>query len=320
MLANRLRKRQKHLSKWGKRQGVSCYRLYERDIPEYPCIVDWYDGEAVVWLYERRRDETGVSQATLRNEMLHEIQMALDLQPSQLFVKERVVQSGLQSQYEKYGRLHHVRLIQEHGLTFEVNLSDYLDTGLFLDHRPTRQMIRARAANKRLLNLFAYTGSFTVYAVAGGASQTTTVDLSQTYCQWVERNLAHNGYATSGRHRVIAADCLQYLTEAARRREKYDLIVCDPPTFSNSKKMSQASFAVDRDHVALLQACGRLLAPGGELFFSNNARQFKLDEAALNGRFSTQNISTQTIPEDFRNGRIHQCWILTVKGSFVNGI
>ena len=312
-LANRLRKRQKHLRKWAQRQGVTCYRLYERDIPEFPLIVDWYDGEVVVWLYERKRDETAVSQTTFRNEILHEIQTALDLQPSQLFVKERVVQSGLQSQYEKYGRSHHVRLVQEHGLNFEVNLSDYLDTGLFLDHRPTRQMIRARAANKRLLNLFAYTGSFTVYAVAGGASHTTTVDLSQTYCQWVARNLAHNNFQTNARHCVIAADCLHYLAEAAQRHEKYDLIVCDPPTFSNSKKMSQASFAVDRDHVALLQACGRLLTPGGELFFSNNARQFKLDEGGLNGRFTIQNITTQTIPEDFRNGRIHQCWLLTHK-------
>lgn len=313
MLANRLRKRHKHLSKWGKRQGVRCYRLYDRDIPEYPCIVDWYDGEGVVWLYERKRDETAVSQATFREEMLTEIQAGLDLQPSQLFVKERAVQSGLQSQYEKYGRLHHTRIIQEHGLHFEVNLSDYLDTGLFLDHRPTRQMIRARAAHKRLLNLFAYTGSFTVYALAGGASATTTVDLSQTYCQWVERNMVHNGFHPSSQHQVIAADCLHYLAEAAQRREKYDLIVCDPPTFSNSKKMSQSSFAVDRDHVALLRACGRLLAPGGELFFSNNARQFKLDEAALNGRFTIQNITPQSIPEDFRNGRIHQCWILANK-------
>lgn len=314
MLANRLRKRQKHLSKWAKRQGVSCYRLYERDIPEYPCIVDWYDGEAVVWLYERKRDETAVSQAAFREQTLVEIQDGLDLRPHQIFVKERMVQSGLDSQYEKYGRLHHTRIVQEHGLNFEVNLSDYLDTGLFLDHRPTRQMVRERAANKRLLNLFAYTGSFTVYALAGGAQQTTTVDLSQTYCQWAERNLQHNGYVANAQHRLLAEDCLQFLQEARQRREQYDLIVCDPPTFSNSKKMAQSSFAVDRDQVALLRACGRLLVSGGEMFFSNNSRQFKLDEAALAPHFDIQNITAQSIPEDFKNGRIHHCWILTKRG------
>ena len=311
MLANRLRKRQKHLSKWARRQGVTCYRLYERDIPEYPCIVDWYDGEVVVWLYERARDETADQQAAFRTHTLDEIQAALDVQPAQIFIKERAVQKGLDSQYEKYGSSQQTRIVQENGLNFEVNLSDYLDTGLFLDHRLTRQMVRERAEGKRVLNLFAYTASFTVYALAGGARQTTTVDLSQTYCQWAERNLQHNGFKTNGRHQILAEDCLQFLQEAAKRREKYDLIVCDPPTFSNSKKMAQSSFAVDRDQVELLLACGRLLPLGGELFFSNNSRQFKLDEAALAPHFQIQDITAQTIPEDFRNGRIHQCWLLT---------
>ncbi|MEM7114543.1 MAG: class I SAM-dependent methyltransferase [Chloroflexota bacterium] len=311
MLANRLRKRQKHLRKWARRNDISCYRLYERDIPEYPCIIDWYDGEAVVWLYGRKRDETAVQQATFRKQTLTEIQTGLNLQPAQIFVKERAVQRGLDQQYEKYGRLQHTRLVQEAGLTFEVNLSDYLDTGLFLDHRPTRQMVRNRAVGKCVLNLFAYTGSFTVYAIAGGAKQTTTVDLSQTYGQWAERNLQLNGFAASEKHRILAQDCLQYLTDAHRKREKFDLIVCDPPTFSNSKRMSQASFAIDRDYVGLLQSCGRLLAPGGEIFFSNNSRQFKFDPTSLQRQFAVKEITAQTIPEDFRNGRIHRCWLLT---------
>ena len=311
MLANRLRKRQKHLKKWARRQGITCYRLYERDIPEYPCIVDWYDGEVVVWLYDRARDETAEQQADFRAHTLDEIQNGLDVKADQLFIKERAVQKGLDSQYEKVDSTQQTRIVQENGLNFEVNLSDYLDTGLFLDHRPTRQMVRERGKDKRVLNLFAYTASFTVYALAGGARQTTTVDLSQTYCQWAERNLQHNGFATSARHQILAKDCLQFLQEAAKRREKYDLIICDPPTFSNSKKMAQASFAVDRDQVDLLLACGRLLSPGGDLFFSNNSRQFKLDEAALSPHFQIRDITAQTIPEDFRNGRIHQCWLLT---------
>ena len=225
MLANRLRKRQKHLRKWAKRQGITCYRLYERDIPEYPCIVDWYDGEAVVWLYERMRDETAVQKASFRQHTLTEIQTGLNLSPEQIFVKERAIQSGLDQQYEKYGRSQHVRIIQEHGLNFEVNLSDYLDTGLFLDHRPMRQWVREHSQGKRVLNLFAYTASFTVYAINGKATATTTVDISQTYCQWSERNLNHNGYTTNKAHKIIAQDCLQYLQQTRQRREKYDLIV-----------------------------------------------------------------------------------------------
>ena len=314
MLGNRLRKRQKHLRKWAKRQGITCYRLYERDIPEFPCIVDWYDGEAVVWLYERKKDETAVQQATHRQETLTEIKTALNLQPEQIFVKERAVQSGLDQQYEKYGRSQHVRLIQEHGLTFEVNLSDYLDTGLFLDHRPMRQWVRERSHGKRVLNLFAYTASFTVYALAGGAQVTTTVDLSQTYCQWSERNINHNGYAINKKHQVIAQDCLKYLKEARQRREKYDLIVCDPPTFSNSKKMKTTSFSVERDHAKLLIDCYGVLAPRGTVVFSNNARQFKLDDASISPYFNIQDVTQQSIPEDFRNGRIHQCWVLGARG------
>lgn len=313
MLSNRLRKRQKHLRKWARRQGITCYRLYERDIPEFPCIVDWYDGEAVVWLYDRTRDETAVQQQQFHQQTLSEIQAGLDLSQAQIFVKERAIQSGLDQQYGVYGRSQHTRLVQEHNLTFEVNLSDYLDTGLFLDHRPSRQSLREQAGGKRVLNLFAYTGAFTVYAIAGGAQQTTTVDLSQTYCQWAERNLAHNGFSAGKQHRIVAQDCLQYLKDAGKRREQYDWIVCDPPTFSNSKKMSASSFSVDRDHGKLLMDCYRLLVPKGTILFSNNSRQFKLNDTLLNRYFEVEEITAQSIPEDFRNGRIHSCWLLKKK-------
>lgn len=313
MLANRLRKQQRHLRKWAKREAISCYRLYERDIPEYPAIVDWYDGEVVVWLYGRTRDETPTQEAEWRDHVLAEIETGLELPRSHIFVKERARQQGLDTQYERLAQTGHVRLVQEQGLTFEVNLSDYLDTGLFLDHRQTRALVRERAEGKRVLNLFAYTGSFTVYAAHGRAQSTTTIDLSQTYCDWAARNLAHNGYAVGRQYRIIAADCLQYLADAARQHEKYDLIICDPPTFSNSKKMQQRSFAIERDYPALIQACTRLLSSGGELFFSNNARGFKLQPDLLPNLHITE-ITPATIPPDFRNTRIHRCWIMQKPG------
>ncbi|MCA9934110.1 MAG: class I SAM-dependent methyltransferase [Ardenticatenaceae bacterium] len=308
MLANRLRKRQRHLRKWAARQNTTCYRLYERDIPEYPLIVDWYDGEAVVWLYERKRDETPEEEDAFRDEALAEIQAGLNLSVAQIFVKERARQRGSE-QYGRFDQQSHLRTVSEQGLRFEVNLSDYLDTGLFLDHRITRNMVRQRARDKRMLNLFAYTGSFTCYALDGGTAVTTTVDLSNTYCDWTARNMTLNGFTPNQQNRIIQADCLQYLDDAAQRRERYDLIVCDPPTFSNSKRMAQGSFDVNRDHPDLIRACACLLSPGGELFFSNNSRRFKLDEAALSG-LAVQDITAQTIPADFRNQRIHQCWLI----------
>ncbi len=310
MLANRLRKRQRHLRKWATRHDVSCYRLYERDIPEYPLIADWYDGEAVVWLYERGRDRDEGALSNWHTEALNEIQEALNLSPSQIFLKTRARQRGLQQQYEKYGQQKQIRLVQEQGLTFEVNLSDYLDTGLFLDHRNTRKMVRAEADEQRVLNLFAYTGSFSCYAAIGGAKSTTTVDLSKKYCAWAERNLQHNGIRVGVQHRVIAPACWQYL---AQEKRSYDLIICDPPTFSNSKRMARASFSVNRDYAELLQACLKRLARNGSLIFSTNSRGFRLETAVLPQNLITTEISQQTIPQDFRNNKIHRCWRIQKK-------
>lgn len=301
MLINRLRKRMRHLRKWANRNDISCYRLYERDIPEFPLIIDWYAGEAVVWLYERG----GQADEAWHQDALNQIQEALDLSPRQIFVKTRARQRGLQQQYERFGQQGHVRLVTEQGLTFEVNLSDYLDTGLFLDHRATRAMVRDEAAGKRVLNLFAYTGSFSVYAAAGQAKTTTTVDLSKNYCDWASRNLQHNGFRPGKQHRVIAQDCWQFLAEEKRR---YDLIICDPPTFSNSKRMTRSSFSVDRDHPELIRACLALLVTGGSLIFSTNSRSFKLDKTAVPHPCTATEITQQTIPEDFRYAKIHRCW------------
>lgn len=308
MLGNRLKKRYQHLRKWARRSDVTCFRVYERDIPEYPVEVDWYAGEAVVWIHPRKRDETPEQAAAFAAHVLDEVQAGLGLEAGQVFAKQRFRRAE-GAQYERLGHANQVRIVDEQGLRFEVNLSDFLDTGLFLDHRTTRALVRSRAAGRRMLNLFAYTGSFTCYAAAGGAAATTTVDLSATYCAWAARNLALNGFEAGPQHRILQADCLAFLDGEARRAPAaYELIVCDPPTFSNSKRMAAASFDVDRDHPRLIARCATLLAPGGELYFSTNSRRFAMlaDGSALG--LEIAEITEQTVPEDFRNKAIHRCW------------
>jgi 23S rRNA (cytosine1962-C5)-methyltransferase len=215
-------------------------------------------------------------------------------------------------QYDRVDDRGVVRTVEEQGLRFEVNLSDYLDTGLFLDHRKTRSIIRHYAAGKRVLNLFAYTGSFTVYARAGGAAATTTVDMSRTYQDWTRRNLELNGFAVDGSaHRLVHADCLQFLEAGPAAGERYDYVVLDPPTFSNSKRMEADSFAVDRDWPRLVGLATRWLSDGGWLYFSTNSRQLKWDDALVPEGFQAREISARTVPDDFRNRRIHRCWTVS---------
>ncbi|HEX6637797.1 MAG TPA: class I SAM-dependent methyltransferase, partial [Steroidobacteraceae bacterium] len=214
-------------------------------------------------------------------------------------------------QYEKLGESAEFQLVEESGLRFWVNFTDYLDTGLFLDHRLTRQRLRAEAARTRFLNLFAYTGSATVYAASGGARETTTVDMSATYLDWAQRNLAVNGFPGSD-HTFVRADCIAWLEKAVAERRAYDLIFLDPPTFSNSKRMDEV-LDVQRDHAWLVERCMALLARGGKLVFSNNAQKFKLD-AALAERYGVKDITRATLPKDFeRNPRIHQCFEITAR-------
>jgi 23S rRNA (guanine2445-N2)-methyltransferase / 23S rRNA (guanine2069-N7)-methyltransferase len=214
-------------------------------------------------------------------------------------------------QYEKLGESSDFKLVEESGLRFWVNFSDYLDTGLFLDHRITRQRLRADAARRRFLNLFAYTGSATVYAAAGGARASTTVDMSATYLDWAQRNLAVNDIPRRD-HEYIQADCIAWLEDAVAQKRVYDLIFLDPPTFSNSKRMDDI-LDVQRDHGSLIDHCMALLAHGGKLVFSTNAQKFKLD-GMLGERYKVTDISRATLPEDFkRNPRIHQCYELESK-------
>ena len=304
--ANRLRKNAKHWDKWARRQGLSCYRLYDRDLPEFPLAIDRYAQQVHLQEFETAWEADDATYEAWREDCFTVVGEVLAIPRAQIHFKQRRRQRGL-AQYEKTGRSGEDFVIEEQGLKFWVNLDAYLDTGLFLDHRNTRRWVRERAAGTRFLNLFAYTGSFTVYAAAGGAIASVTVDMSNTYQEWSRRNFLLNDLDLD-RHQLARADVFQFLAEANERGDRYDLIVMDPPSFSNSKKM-QGVLDVQRDHVELIEGCLRILAPEGELFFSNNRRGFKLDEVALAGH-TIRNISRQTVPEDFSNKQIHQCWII----------
>ena len=325
MLAARLRKRMRHVAKWARRQDIGCFRLYERDIPDYPIVIDWYadegaadlsrDGDAIAWFHDRTRDDTPKQAVDYRRAAIAEILDGLGIEADRLHIKERGRQrtdDGARQQYERLDSRATIKTVVEHGLRFEVNLSDYVDVGLFLDHRPTRHAVAERARGRRILNLFAYTGAFSIHARSGGASVTTTIDMSKTYLDWYERNLKLNDFALDKDHTSVHADCLQWLEAgpAAHGVGQYDTIVCDPPTFSNSKRMRAGSFAVDRDYQDLLRNVVRFVAPGGEIFFSTNSRSFRFDESIIPPTFGVQEITHRSIPEDFRNRRIHRCWRL----------
>jgi 23S rRNA (guanine2445-N2)-methyltransferase / 23S rRNA (guanine2069-N7)-methyltransferase len=307
--ANRLKKNFKKLSKWAKQNAITCYRIYDADLPEYAAAIDIYAGEQT-WInvqeYEPPKtiDQHKADQRLAG--LLSEIPQVLGVDNAQVFLKIRKKQRS-NDQYEKHddqGRFH---IIEEGGCKLLVNFEDYLDTGLFLDHRPIRKLIQQQANNKRFLNLFAYTGSATVHAAMGGAKSTTTVDMSNTYIEWAKKNMALNKNA--GEHEFIQVDCLDWLNTEANEadRKQYDLIFLDPPTFSNSKRMDDV-FDIQNDHVQLIKNTTALLADNGVLYFSTNFRRFKMELSALSD-LVIEDISASTIPEDFlRNPRIHYCW------------
>jgi 23S rRNA (cytosine1962-C5)-methyltransferase len=307
MLANRLHRMYRHLRKWARRTDVSCFRLYEKDIPEHPLVVDWYDGRALVWAMHRKRDETPEAREAWLAEVETEVKEGLGVTDETLFFKERRRQKNL-DQYRRVAEERQEFIVPEQGHRFIVNLSDYHDTGLFLDHRNTRKRVQEEAVGKRMLNLFCYTGSFSVYAAAGGAESTVSVDISNTYLEWGARNFELNGLDPE-RNRLERADVLEWLPRAVGDGRQYDLIVCDPPTFSNSKKM-RGFFDVGVQHPELINGCLKLLSPEGALYFSTNFRGFKLREEALQP-CSLREISAQTVPEDYRNKQIHRCWRVT---------
>ena len=269
---NRLRKNARHRRKWARREGLTAYRLYDRDVPGFPFTVDWYDGRVHLVEYPRHARED----AALCAEVQAAVCAVLEVPAARVFTKTHLPKAWGREQYEKAGAGGEPFVVEEQGLKFWVNLSDFLDTGLFLDHRLTRARVRDEAAGKRFLNLFGYTGSFSVYAAAGGAVSTTTVDLSNTYCDWAVRNLELNGFR-GPRHEVVRSDVVRWVRQAAERAPKFDLAVLDPPSFSASKKM-EGSFNVQADHPRLVAEVAALLSPRGVLYFSTNYQGFELDE------------------------------------------
>ncbi|OIO58739.1 MAG: bifunctional 23S rRNA (guanine(2069)-N(7))-methyltransferase RlmK/23S rRNA (guanine(2445)-N(2))-methyltransferase RlmL [Alphaproteobacteria bacterium CG_4_10_14_0_2_um_filter_63_37] len=310
MLVNRLRKNQKQLDKWARREGIEAYRIYDADLPEFALAIDRYGNHLHVQEYAPPKSiDPEVARRRLQAALLA-IPEAVGVDPANLHFKVRERQKGTQ-QYNKVGEEKRFFQVQEGGLKFWVNLSDYLDTGLFLDHRTTRALVRDMAPGKRFLNLFAYTGSVSVYAAAGGARSTTTVDLSYTYLDWAERNMALNGF-TGPTHDFVQADCVTWLAEQPPKA-RFDLIFLDPPTFSNSKRM-EGIFDVQRDHVVMIRQALGLLAPGGILLFSNNRRDFRLDSEALRD-VNIEDWNRKTLPQDFeRHPKIHHCWRIVRQG------
>lgn len=308
--ANRLTKNLKHWRKWARRQGIGCFRVYDRDIPEFPLAIDVYEGRPHIQTFATRWDASPEEEDAWEQAVRETVARVFETDPATLAFKTRRRQKGT-AQYEKTGIQGEDFVVEETGLKFWVNLHAYLDTGLFLDHRITRGMVRERAAGKRMLNLFAYTGSFSVYAAAGGARESLTVDLSNTYQDWSRRNFELNGMDLT-RHRLERADVMDWLEQASRRRERFDLIVLDPPSFSNSKMM-EGTLDVQRDHPWMINRCLTLLAPGGELFFSNNRRGFKLYEGEI-ATTNLEEITHRTVPEDFHRGKPHRCWIIRAGG------
>ncbi len=304
MFANRLRKNVKALKSWVEKNNIHAYRVYDADMPEYSVAIDCYNDWAHVQEYAAPKTIDPLKAQDRLNHILNAIPSVLNIPQDRIVVKQRRQQKD-HSQYEKLSTKKEYITIEEGACKLLVNLHDYLDTGLFLDHRPLRLHLAEIAQGKRFLNLFCYTGAVTVHAAMGGARSSVSVDMSTTYTNWAKRNLALNGLSDT-LHRVVIADCLVWLEN---NKEKFDIIFLDPPTFSRSKRMDE-DFDIQRDHVNLIRACVKHLMPEGVLYFSNNFRKFKLDTEALSD-LKIQDITPKTIDKDFqRDPKIHHCFII----------
>jgi 23S rRNA G2069 N7-methylase RlmK/C1962 C5-methylase RlmI len=319
MLGNRVAKNARQVARWAKRDGVTCYRLYDCDIPELPLTIDRYEGALVIAdcrlpaRAEHGEDADPGRRAAWLAAMVAAAGQAVAAAPGDVFVKERRPQRERQEghQYERLGERGAWREVSEGGHRFRVNLSDYLDTGLFLDHRLTRKRVAAEAA-RSMLNLFCYTGSFSVYCAAAGM-RTTSVDLSATYLDWARDNLVCNGLDPAA-HELVRGDVREVLDDLVARRQRFDLAVVDPPTFSNSKRMA-TTWEVQRDHVELLVQVAAVIRPGGVIWFSTNRQRFTLDPALasqLPGRAEIADLTAATIPPDFRDAHVHRAYRIVV--------
>lgn len=306
IIYNRLLKNKKKLKSFLKKENISCYRLYEKDIPEYPYLIDIYENRAIVFEKGKKLND---DEQSIKERHLEEVVQALsdifNFKRDEIILKTREKKAG-STQYNKLSEKSEKEIINESGLKFYTNFYDYLDTGIFLDHRPLRKLIKKEARGKKVLNLFSYTGSISVYAASGGG-QVTTVDLSNTYISWAKENFLLNSISTKD-HDFIVSDVFKFLKEY---KSVFDIIVIDPPSFSNSKK-TDSIFDVQRDHKGLIELAARLLNPDGTIYFSNNFRKFHLDED-LKEKFEVKDISFNSIPQDFKDKKIHKCYKLKPK-------
>lgn len=302
-LANRIRKNYRHVRKWAKRTTTDCFRIYDREIREYPLAIDFYAGRYCVQYFARTRDDDEPPQ-----EFVDEIEKVLHTifgaSPDTIYWRTRA-KTKKTRQYEKADDTREYFTVVEYGVKFKVNLVDYLDTGLFLDHRETRKMVASISAGKRVLNLFAYTCSFSVHAAVAGAIFTKSVDMSNTYTSWGRDNFLLNALSLN-HNEIVRADCLKFLDEEMRTRNQYDIIIIDPPTISRSKKMDQL-FDIQVDYIPLISKALKLLSKDGIIFFSTNSRKFTFDETLFKS-CSIVDISHKTLPIDFRDPKIHRCW------------
>src|SRR5688572_11127076 len=312
MFRNRLVKVFRHIGKQANRQEIRCYRVYDHDLPEFPFCIEFYGDKLYVAEYKRRHNMNEEEHDEWMEQSLSVIAEVLVVRKEDIFLKLRQRKPGRLGQYQKFDGVQHEFVVEENGLKFIVNLSDYLDTGLFLDHRLTRQRVREESSKKKVLNLFAYTGSFSVYAAAGGASEVVTVDLSKTYLNWAERNMQLNNFGVGnslsgdGAYKFVHADVLQYLKTLPPAC--FDLIVMDPPTFSNSKRMDDF-LDIQIDHVELINDCTHALTAGGILYFSTNSRRFELNREKIKAG-SVKDISKATTPFDFEGKLLRWCFYI----------
>ncbi|HXB91483.1 MAG TPA: class I SAM-dependent methyltransferase [Puia sp.] len=310
MFRNRLTKMFRHTAKLARRQSITCYRVYDHDIPEFPFCIELYEDKVYLAEYRRRHGMTDEEHAVWLESCVPVVSGILEIPDERIYFRQRQRKAGRQGQYEKLASEQEFFTVREAGLSFLINLTDYLDTGLFLDHRITRGMVRDAARDKRVLNLFCYTGSFSVYAAAGGASHVDSVDLSRTYLNWAEENMKLNSPGLTGTvpkqpvTNFIQADVKQWLDGLPA--EGYDLVVMDPPTFSNSKRMKDF-LDIQRDHVELLNKTLRAMRTGGELYFSTNYRKFQLESEKI-GAASVKDITGATTPFDFQGKLFRYCY------------
>ncbi|UTC75893.1 class I SAM-dependent methyltransferase [Treponema sp. OMZ 792] len=325
LFKNRLQKRFKHLSKWARREGVFAYRLYDKDIPEIPLAVDIYFAEEnciinssaekkaflLIYLYKRPYEKSQEEEKEWLLEIEEAAASSLSIPKERIFTKLREKQKG-KNQYEKVNSSKNLMSVKEGECLFYINVEDYLDSGLFLDHRPARSMIFKEAKNKKVLNLFSYTGSFSVHAAKGGAASVDSVDLSNTYLNWAKENLKLNKLFDEEKTRLIKSDVIRFLEKAIEEKKEWDLIICDPPTFSNSK--SADVFDVNKDWLKLCLLCLDVLSKNGRFYFSTNSQKIKFDEAELINsspkKIRVRDITKTSIPEDFRNQKIHKMWMI----------